>query len=543
MAKKKIITPSVPRGATLQEQVNAMIEALEVREGKRGDALDSFVTYRDLVDKEVISKKSTSVNDPSKDTSSNTLQPDPDIVPPSPTNLSASGAIENVILDWDDPKKVFKYFAFTEIYRNTSDDLANAQLVGTSRSPVYADNVPSYNTYYYWIRHVNTNNRAGQFNATAGTSATTNKAGTGDLQDSAVDTIKIADAAIVDAKISDLSATKINAGSLKSLGWSTSSGVKFDLEANSGNGAMWFGGSNDPILYWDGSKIKLSNKGTENELTISGEKLTIGDTQDGDYCVLDAGDIDFYRYINGGHRQTKSLKRIDHGICSSEQEYVLTGYWKSAPIVHVSPNQLQSFESSYSDADQEFNCYVKDVYQTSTTGEYAFVANGELQIASTERSHTVNDGGMYHDCNTPSGWTTYHATSTYTTDSATVEIAINGYLWNGTRVGVLESKVESVERTQETLSTDDTYYNRANIYIDGSSVETINLTTGGRSSETKNFLRTYSVSQGSHDIKVYFQHHENDCFEYEGQFDYYVEKLGSQTKLADGNLLFLAIGE
>jgi len=89
----------------------------------------------------------------------------------APTGFTATPATLNVILEWDNPNNV--YYAYTEIWRNTVDDLGTAVLIGTSGTFMYADNIGPDETRYYWIRHVNTENEPSPYNATAGTSATT----------------------------------------------------------------------------------------------------------------------------------------------------------------------------------------------------------------------------------------------------------------------------------------------------------------------------------------------------------------------------------
>jgi len=91
--------------------------------------------------------------------------------PAAPTGFTATAATLNVILEWDNPGDAC--YAYTEIWRNTVDDLGTAVLTGTTDTFMYADNIGPDETRYYWIRHVNIENEKGPYNATAGTSATT----------------------------------------------------------------------------------------------------------------------------------------------------------------------------------------------------------------------------------------------------------------------------------------------------------------------------------------------------------------------------------
>ena len=80
---RRIATPSIPRTGNTQEQLDALIEKIEVREGSagRGDPLDQFITYRDMLDKGLIQKVRDRIIDPSRDTGAGTPSSDPDIFP------------------------------------------------------------------------------------------------------------------------------------------------------------------------------------------------------------------------------------------------------------------------------------------------------------------------------------------------------------------------------------------------------------------------------------------------------------------------------
>jgi hypothetical protein len=79
----------------------------------------------------------------------------PDLsVPPAPTGLSATGGFATIFLDWDPAN--FSYYGYTEILRNSTNNLATAIVVGTSTGSLFADAVGASGlTYYYWVRFVN----------------------------------------------------------------------------------------------------------------------------------------------------------------------------------------------------------------------------------------------------------------------------------------------------------------------------------------------------------------------------------------------------
>ena len=95
--------------------------------------------------------------------------------PTAPTGLQVTAGFSNISLRWNWPTSSNQYsgHSFTEVWRHTSDVLSSATLTGSSAGSTFTDYVGGGQTYYYWIRHVNTNNVAGPYNASAGTAATT----------------------------------------------------------------------------------------------------------------------------------------------------------------------------------------------------------------------------------------------------------------------------------------------------------------------------------------------------------------------------------
>ena len=85
---------------------------------------------------------------------------------PTPTGLTAGGALANIILSWDPIAD--ERIAHTEIWRAQTNSFALAQKIGTAPGVVYVDNVGATATRYYWIRFVTTGNLSGPFNAQIG---------------------------------------------------------------------------------------------------------------------------------------------------------------------------------------------------------------------------------------------------------------------------------------------------------------------------------------------------------------------------------------
>ena len=150
--------PSVttPLPQDLQQFVQRVREALD------GGGTDAVVTARQLIAAGIASGTSTggfaSVN--------------PAIQSPHPpTNLSASGALANIIVSWNAP--TYTGHAYTEIWAHTSDAIGSSQLVGMTAGNSFAHSLGEAATRYYWARNVNQNGLASAYNNTAGLQAAT----------------------------------------------------------------------------------------------------------------------------------------------------------------------------------------------------------------------------------------------------------------------------------------------------------------------------------------------------------------------------------
>lgn len=158
---------SIPRVANQGQDVQAIITNMEVGLGR---GLDAWLTKRDLVDAGLLNV--TRLNRPGGGDYVINPQPGGNVeTPTKPTNFQAQGAFTHVILSWDIP--TYNGHAYTEIYRSSTDNFGTAILIQTSVAPVAADTVDYGSQYYYWVRHVNTNNVRGPLHDTAGEYAET----------------------------------------------------------------------------------------------------------------------------------------------------------------------------------------------------------------------------------------------------------------------------------------------------------------------------------------------------------------------------------
>ena len=91
--------------------------------------------------------------------------------PAAPTNVTASAAIRNIIVSWDNPAYVGH--AYAEVWGSSTSLQSASVLIGMSPGTIYVDDVGPSTTRYYWVRFVNTADTIGPYNALVGTPATT----------------------------------------------------------------------------------------------------------------------------------------------------------------------------------------------------------------------------------------------------------------------------------------------------------------------------------------------------------------------------------
>ena len=176
MAKSKG-TFVVPRnfdheGKRFATKVNESIAQLK---GEIGNPLDSAVTFRDLIDSG-IAKRDIRIGSNGEIIGGGTggiVIGDEDVleIPPAPTGVSADGAFQNIVIEWDTP--TFFGFSHAEVWAATTSNFADRVFIGQTTAAVFSHQVGNGQTRYYWIRFVNTQDTVGPFNSTTGTQAST----------------------------------------------------------------------------------------------------------------------------------------------------------------------------------------------------------------------------------------------------------------------------------------------------------------------------------------------------------------------------------
>jgi hypothetical protein len=176
MAKSKG-TFVVPRnfdheGKRFATKVNESIAQLK---GEIGNPLDSAVTFRDLIDAG-IAKRDIRIGSNGNIIGGGTgdiVIGDEEVldIPPAPTGVSADGAFQNIVIEWDVP--TFFGFSHAEVWTSSTSNFADRVFVGQTTAAVFSHQVGNGQTRYYWIRFVNIQDTVGPFNSTTGTQAST----------------------------------------------------------------------------------------------------------------------------------------------------------------------------------------------------------------------------------------------------------------------------------------------------------------------------------------------------------------------------------
>jgi len=206
--KAQALPPAKSQDPQALPLLRALRDTVMLREGQSGPHGESFVRFKDLVDIGLAtsswqgSGQSTNIVPGAKVPSYLPSNPAPTVeTPPVPTGLTATSAIQSVILQWDSPYDKYASHSFTEVWRNSTTNLATAVKVGTSTTAFYTDNVGLAATQkFYWVRFVNEAAKKGPFSKTW-VSATTGKVGNADLTDSIITANKIANSAVTQSKV------------------------------------------------------------------------------------------------------------------------------------------------------------------------------------------------------------------------------------------------------------------------------------------------------------------------------------------------------
>ena len=166
--------PDAPRDtpAELRRILNAMKEAIEVRNGVRGDPLEEVVTKKDLVEGGLATYETKANTTRGKYTivPGGTASGMPTVQRPTTPRLAGRGMFGGVVLMWNPPTQAYKGHAVTEIWMvrgEHTNDRRNAVLVdeATGFSFSYGDAEDGEVKYTFWIRFRNLLGQVGAFSS------------------------------------------------------------------------------------------------------------------------------------------------------------------------------------------------------------------------------------------------------------------------------------------------------------------------------------------------------------------------------------------
>jgi hypothetical protein len=151
--------PIVPTAAdpALFRFLQAVRETILVREGQKGDSLDSAVTFRDLIDAGIAVSGDYKPN-PNTSSVVDAAAVSDSTPPPDPINATVAPAISSVMLTWQFAINRGN-LAYVKIWRSGDNLLSNAQIIGTGSGSFYVDYaVVEGQPYHYWIQAVSNSN-------------------------------------------------------------------------------------------------------------------------------------------------------------------------------------------------------------------------------------------------------------------------------------------------------------------------------------------------------------------------------------------------
>jgi predicted phage tail protein len=268
-------------------------------------------------------------------------------------------------------------------------------------------------------------------------------------------------------------------------------GVYFDL-----NNGIFFIGNNSPqssnYFYYDGLELHVNgiiNSWNGGDGTLidggaiyPGSHIQIGN-EDGqsDYCIMDSGNLEFYRYFpDGQHRRVRCVRRIEFGTGEHKENVRIPGYWAVKPIIQVWPKRVPLFAASFQNNSQELICEVKDIDYDPNTGichftpyVYATVDESALDDEGEEISpgKIYVNKDFYHleEEDEDIGWidSSRHKRETWITDSVSItkgyeKIKIYGGVmctWTEEEIwgeGNVKEVTKSVEATISAVIDDET---------------------------------------------------------------------------------------
>lgn len=159
------------------------------------------------------------------------------------------------------------------------------------------------------------------------------------------------------------------------------------------------GATNDTDIRYESDTTKIDGGKIHAD-----SQITIGNTVDGDYCIINQGDLEFYRFLSGQHRLAKSLKRVEGGVALSGVQESIPGYFAKQPKLIVSPNTAPMYSAAYPGQDQTLQVRADSLIEDPVgSGNWKFNPVCQLILAAGNVSDVVNVAHDYNDITNPPG--------------------------------------------------------------------------------------------------------------------------------------------
>lgn len=162
--------PNIPAVPASEDNglVNLLSSMKAWMEKAAGSGLTGFATKRELMSAGVLQK----------DENGNLIGVGgvPDMtIPPVPTGLAASGAMTNILVQWDNPFGAYSNHGYTEIWAAGTDNFSAAVMVAQSWGFIFSHAVGEDSVRFYWVRFVSLSGVKGPFNSVNGVRGETAK--------------------------------------------------------------------------------------------------------------------------------------------------------------------------------------------------------------------------------------------------------------------------------------------------------------------------------------------------------------------------------
>lgn len=141
-----------------------------------------------------------------------------------------------------------------------------------------------------------------------------------------------------------------------------------------------------------------------------------------DYLIMSNGEVTTYKWINGAHREFKSLTRTVVGTAENGTETSL-GYFAAPPQVILSPANLQSYNASYTGQSQTFDLAVIDLHQHAN-GDWYFTPRARLVLAQAANNTSVGLTGSNQTLDCDNNSDTVSVTTPLQTSEVTINVAM-----------------------------------------------------------------------------------------------------------------------